>query len=263
MMMRNSYVLKIISLVCLASPAFSDGLVDSGGDLVATPAPVVCIDPGHPSETSAGTVSRDGTLTERHMDWIVALRLQKLLVGAKIRVVMTKSSEFETVTNRRRAEIANAAGAILFLRLHCDSAPTQGIAFYYPDRQGRAHGVTGPSADVLASSRRAAAIVHDGAMPVLVGQLRDRGVHGESATLIGARQGALTGSIFSRVPAVTVEMVVLTDEHDFALARTAVGQEALAQALFAGVMAWVPKAHGPSLAPPPKKPNAGWSTGAS
>jgi len=39
--------------------------------------------------------------------------------------------------------------------------------------------------------------------------LKDGGVRGDSKTLIGSKQGALTGSIFSQVPIVTIEMVVL------------------------------------------------------
>jgi N-acetylmuramoyl-L-alanine amidase len=202
-------------------------------------AAVVCIDPGHPSETSAGTVSRDGTLTERHVDWVVALRLRDLLEQSGYRVVLTKSSEQEMVKNRTRAEIANDAHAVLFLRLHCDSAPTSGLAIYYPDRQGRVHGAVGPSEQVIRDSRAAAEAMHAAVIGALAGRLRDRGVHGESATLIGARQGALTGSIYARVPTVTVEMVVLDNAHDFALARTEAGQALLARALFAGVAAYV------------------------
>lgn len=202
-------------------------------------APVICIDPGHPSETSAGTKSRDGSLTETHLDWIVAKRLQALLTDAGYRVVMTKSLEPERVTNRRRAEIANAAHAALFLRLHCDSAPTNGLATYYPDRRGTTQGVTGPAPRVLVESRLAAKAFHAGVVKMLAGRLRDRGVHGESATRIGARQGALTGSIIAQVPAVTVEMVVLDNRHDFAFAKSETGQKALAEALFSGVTSYV------------------------
>jgi len=202
-------------------------------------APVICVDPGHPSETSAGTISRDGSLTETHLDWVIAKRLQVLLTNSGYRVVMTKSREPERVTNRRRAEIANHAHAVLFLRLHCDSAPTSGLATYYPDRRGTTQGTTGPSAKVMMESHLAATAIHTRVMKRLVGKLRDRGVHGESATRIGARQGALTGSIFAQVPAVTVEMVVLDNRHDFAFAKSEAGQKALAEALFEGVTSYV------------------------
>jgi len=39
--------------------------------------PVVCIDPGHPSEVNSGMTVQNGT-TETHIDWVVAQQLQKL-----------------------------------------------------------------------------------------------------------------------------------------------------------------------------------------
>ena len=178
---------------------------------LAQPGPLagftVCLDPGHTSETSAGTASRDGKLTERHVNWVVAQDLKPLLEAEGARVVMTKTPENEVVTNRRRAEIANAAHANLFLRLHCDAASDSGLATFYPDRQGRAHGHTGPSPAVIAASRRAARPFHPAVIAALGGALADRGIKGDSATGVGGKQGALTGSIFSQVPALTVEMV--------------------------------------------------------
>ncbi|MEO7718712.1 MAG: N-acetylmuramoyl-L-alanine amidase [Capsulimonas sp.] len=198
---------------------------------------VVCVDPGHTSETSAGTQSRDGKLTERHLNWVVAVRLKKLLEDEGATVVMTKSSENEFVTNMRRAEIANDAHAALFLRLHCDSGAGRGFATYYPARQGTAHGVTGPPQAVLKASAAAAKVFHKATIKALDGALPDHGLRTEAGTKIGGKQGALTGSIFSKVPALTVEMVVLNNAKDYAFARTEAGQEKIAEAILAGVEA--------------------------
>ena len=199
---------------------------------------VICVDPGHASETSQGTVSRDHNLTELHINWIVARRLEALLRSEGATVVPTKTYEQQVVTNRRRAEIANAAHAKLFLRLHCDSGEQSGLATYYPDRQGTRFGVTGPSPAVIAASRRAAAVFQPAAIAALRGALRDAGVKGDSQTGVGGRQGALTGSIFSHVPALTVEMCVLTNAHDYKFIRTPAGQDRMAHALLAGVEAY-------------------------
>ena len=207
-----------------------------------SPAPlrgfVVCLDPGHTSDTSQGTESRDGRLTERHVNWIVGLRLKALLGAAGATVVLTKASEGQVVANRRRAEIANTAHADLLLRLHCDSGEHSGLATYYPDRQGRRFGVTGPSPAVIAASRRAARVFQPAVMAALGSVERDAGIKGDSQTGVGGRQGALTGSIFSHVPALTVEMCVLTNAHDYRFIRTPVGQDAMARALLAGVEAY-------------------------
>ncbi len=199
---------------------------------------VICVDPGHSSETSRGTESRDHRLTELHVNWVVAGRLEALLRADGATVVSTKAYEGRVVTNRHRAEIANAAGARLFLRLHCDSGEQSGLATYYPDRTGTRFGVTGPSRTVIASSRRAAEIFQPSVIAALHGSLRDAGIKGDSQTGVGSRQGALTGSIFSHVPALTVEMCVLTNAHDYKFIRTEAGQDRMARALLAGVEAY-------------------------
>ncbi len=202
---------------------------------------VVCVDPGHSSETSRGTASRDGKLTELHVNWVVAQRLIALLRADGATVVSTKAYEGQVVTNRRRAEIANAVQAKLFLRLHCDSGEQSGLATYYPDRQGTRFGVTGPSPAVMAASRQAAEIFQPAVIVALHGALRDAGIKGDSQTGVGSKQGALTGSIFSHVPALTVEMCVLTNAHDYKFIRLQAGQEQMAQALLAGVEAYAVK----------------------
>lgn len=70
---------------------------------------------------------------------------------------------------------------------------------------------------------------------VLKGTLRDNGVKGDTATKIGGQQGALTGSIYSKVPAITVEMVFLSSKTDAAFIETEKGQEKMANALAAGI----------------------------
>ena len=204
---------------------------------------VVCVDPGHQSETSYGTESRDHKLTELHVNWVVAETLQRLLQGAGATVVMTKQRESQIVTNRKRAEIANAAHAGLFLRLHCDSGEQSGLATYYPDRQGTRFGVTGPSQSVMTASHRAAEIFQPAVIAALHGSLNDSGIKGDSQTGVGGRQGALTGSIFSHVPALTVEMCVLTNTHDYKFIRTEFGQRIMAEALLNGVEAYAAKEH--------------------
>ncbi len=198
---------------------------------------VICVDPGHSSETSEGTASRDGRLTERHVNWIVAQRLEAYLRADGATVVPTKTHENQVVPNRTRAEIANAAGAKLFLRLHCDSGEASGLATYYPDRQGTRFGVTGPSPAVMTASHRAAALFQPAVIAALHGALRNAGIKGDSQTGVGGKQGALTGSIFSQVPALTVEMCVLTNAHDYKFIRTEAGQDQMARALLAGVEA--------------------------
>jgi N-acetylmuramoyl-L-alanine amidase len=197
-------------------------------------APVVCIDPGHPSETSAGNVVQNGT-TEVHIVWVVGLKLKALLEAEGFKVVMTKTREEQVVTNKERAMIANNAKAEVMIRLHCDASTDSGYAIYSPDRQGTVQGVTGPAQEIITQSKIAADIVHKGMAQVLEGVLKDGGVRGDSKTFVGSKQGALTGSIFSQVPAVLVEMVVLSNKEDAEFIKTEDGQMKMAKAIAEGI----------------------------
>lgn len=198
----------------------------------------ICVDPGHPSENGAGCTGRNGT-KEYKVNWIVGQRLKQLLEQAGATVVLTKSSEGQTVTNRRRAEIANEANVDLAVRLHCDSGGSSGFAFYYPDRQGTVQGVTGPSESVRRRSKQAAYGLYPMMKEKLTGYLPGRGIHGDSETYIGSRQGALTGSIFSKVPVLAIEMCMLTQAHDEDFISTSSGKWKMAGSIKAGIVAYL------------------------
>lgn len=199
---------------------------------------IVCIDPGHPSEVNSGTTVQNGA-TEVHIAWVVSLKLQKMLEARGLRVVMTKSHEDQLVTNKERALIANQAGAALMVRLHCDAGKDEGLALYFPDQQASRDGTTGPSSDVIQRSRVLADNLHTEMMKALSGSLKDGGVRGDSQTLVGSRQGVLTASIFSRVPIVTIEMVVLSNKADAEFINNDAGQEKMAQAIADGITAFI------------------------
>jgi N-acetylmuramoyl-L-alanine amidase len=209
--------------------------------------PLVCIDPGHPSEVASGMNIQNGT-NETHIAWAVAGRLKPLLEGMGYDVVLTKSSEDELVRNRDRAVIANRARAALMVRLHCDASVERGYAVYYPDRQGRTKdGTVGPSRAVVEASRRAAGAIHAGMSEALRGVLDDNGLRTDYQTKIGKEQGgALTGSIFSEVPVVTIEMVVLSNESDAGFIKTEEGQQKMAAAIAGGISRFFNSERSPS-----------------
>lgn len=226
--MRSYFVSLITCLVLALHTTF------------ALPAPnktgTVCVDAGHPSEVGIGTKGK--RLTEVGVCWQVALKLKSLLEERGFTVIMTKKSEREHVTNKRRAEIANRAHADLFVRLHCDYAPGEsGTSTYFPDRQGRVGKVRGPSKEVQKQSRAVAERFHPAMMAKLKGKLSDRGLHSDTRTAIGGKQGALTGSIYSRVPVLLVEMAALNTPKDEAFLAKDSGQQQMAEALAEGIAA--------------------------
>ncbi|HVF44540.1 MAG TPA: N-acetylmuramoyl-L-alanine amidase [Pyrinomonadaceae bacterium] len=211
---------------------------------------IVCIDPGHPSEVASGKNLQNGT-SETRTNWAVATRLRDELEARGYEVVMTKASEDELVRNKDRALVANRARASLMIRLHCDASAERGFAVYYPDRAGRAKdGTKGPGPSVIEESRRAAEAVHAGLAEGLGGALEDNGVRTDFQTKVGRDQGgALTGSIFSEVPVVTIEMVVLSDGADASFIKAEEGQRRMAEAIARGVERYV----GPSKTVQPRK----------
>jgi N-acetylmuramoyl-L-alanine amidase len=158
----------------------------------------VAIDPGHPSETAVGA-SGPGGATEVQVNWAVGQKLKALLETSGYEVVLTKLVEDELVTNRHRAEIGTLHDADVMVRLHCDAGNHRGTATFYPDRQGERWGVTGPSPKVIAGSRAFAEALHPAMIRELGPEWPDLGTKGDSKTAVGARQGALTGSIFSTI----------------------------------------------------------------
>ena len=202
---------------------------------------LICVDPGHPNSFNSGLEPVNGT-TETRINWQVALKLESILKEKGFDVLLTRSEELQPVENKDRALMANSAGAALCVHLHCESSPGSGFTLYYPDRQGvfdykddPDNGFKGPSSRVIEESLVLALAVQKGMQEKLSGSLADLGVKGDSATKVGSNQGALTFSIFSKIPTLTIEMAVLTDKHDAAFIKSEEGQEKMAQAIAAGI----------------------------
>lgn len=194
----------------------------------------VCIDPGHPSERNSGEAVVNG-LREVDVNWEVATRVGQMLRRRHFNVVFTKSRLGQYVTNRERAAIANESHCNLMVRIHADSGGKGGFGIYYPDRPGSAFGRTGPSAQVIEGSARAAKLFHLGVSESLRGQLPDDGLFGDDRSFVGRQQGALTASIFSRVPVVLIEMGFLDNQHDAAWLKVPANLGRMADAIVRGI----------------------------
>ncbi len=196
---------------------------------------VICIDPGHPSEVGRGTKGKK--LTEMEVVWNMAQLLKPRLEKLGAKVVFTKNTLEEFVKNKDRAGIANQAKADLMVRLHCDAADGSGFATYYPTQQGTSQGFTGPTKELLQRLPPIAIRFHVELAKCMKGLLPDLGLKSDLKTAVGAKQGALTGSIYSQVPVVLVELIVLTNPADEAFIASKKGQNAFAEALVKAVVA--------------------------
>ncbi len=232
------YFLLLGIFIISQSPAFSESFssreISEKAPGLSKKEYIIAIDPGHPSETSNGC-SHYG-LSEMEICWKVAIKLEELIASdTSLKSVMTKKDLNQMVTNRKRAEIANEAKAAVMVRLHCDSGKGTGCTLYYPDKAGTKFGVTGPSETVIAKSKLAAEYMQKGIGKTLGKRLKLNPLRTDSLTYVGSKQGALTGSIFSKVPAIVVEMVYLNNKSDADFIKTNEGKQLMAEAIFNGI----------------------------
>lgn len=142
-LLKKTYVQTALEVIPLEEKAASGRL--SGV--------TVCVDPGHQGvaiglkepmgpglsgyhHTTNGQAQ--GVYTRRY-ESVVVLEVGQKLRNALLRegadVVMTREDQQTPVSNVRRAEIANEAGADLFIRLHCDAnknKKNRGISVFMP-----------------------------------------------------------------------------------------------------------------------------------
>ena len=97
----------------------------------------VVIDAGHNySVTDTGAVGNG--LKEQDITYAIAAKVKPLLEKNGFKVILTRKTLTENVSEesvsaslKRRAEIANEAGADLFLSIHCNAGGGSGIETYY------------------------------------------------------------------------------------------------------------------------------------
>jgi len=197
---------------------------------------VVTLDPGHPSEVSDGTSNPSLGITEKQVVFDVALKTKSILESKGIKVVMTKSSVNEKVTNQVRAEIANKAGSALFFRIHADATKSKAFFIEYPTKTGKnSAGVTGPPASVLAPSKDAATKI-SAAVAQATG-LTNLGLRDEaSSPTAAANGGVLIGSLYSKVPTATIEMIGMLDDNNAKWIADLNNQQKMAQGIANGIL---------------------------
>ena len=219
------------------------------------PAFVVVLDPGHGGEKD-GALSVDGRL-EKDITLQIARQLKKRLERQGARVVLTRGGDV-TVDLPRRAAIANAEEADLFVSIHLNSAPggpgskARGIETYFLSADA-----TDASASAVAARENADRL--RGSDPAdtvggILDDLEDQANLAESSRLAHAIHGALVRGTRApdrgvkqapffvlagaRMAAVLLELGFVSHPVEGKeLARPA-RQEAIAGAIAAGIAAW-------------------------
>ncbi|HHU50724.1 MAG TPA: N-acetylmuramoyl-L-alanine amidase [Firmicutes bacterium] len=97
---------------------------------------LIVLDPGH-GGVDAGAIGSQG-VREKEINLAVSLKLKKKLEAAGAHVIMTREED-KYVSLYERAAIANKAGSIITLSIHCNFHPDSRVngfeVFYHPDRK--------------------------------------------------------------------------------------------------------------------------------
>lgn len=195
---------------------------------------VVCIDAGHGAQadltlTPIGPGSSEmqyvepggatGVVTgvpEYEVALEMALQLQSKLEAMGVTVVMVRTTNDVVLSSEQRAQIANEAGADLFIRLHCDGGDdpsTNGFSTLVP-------GYNDWTAGIYESSAQAAEIMH----PIIIEQTgtNDMGI---------VERSDLAGFNFCQVPSVLFEMGYISNPDEDVRMNDPAYQDVLATAM--------------------------------
>lgn len=202
----------------------------------------VCIDPGHQLNADLGsepvgpgsgdykakvTGGATGAATGIP-EYKFALELSKKIAAALekkgVQVVMTRERDDVSLTNIQRAEIANKAGACLFLRVHADSSTdssVKGFSVLYPSENAW----TKP---IYASSIKAAKALDQALAREKTTQ--DRGL---------SPRGDLSGFNWAKVPSVLLEAGFLSNPEEDQRLNSGDYQKKLATSIADGVLSFL------------------------
>jgi N-acetylmuramoyl-L-alanine amidase len=204
----------------------------------------IVVDPGHDSAPNPGKEPigpdsqerkiKDGGGTqgvvtgvpEHEVTLAISLRLRPILVRRGFCVTMTRSrATGRSLGNIERAKIANRGRAVLFVRVHADGSPNRqrnGTSVLYPAFH------PGWTDDILPESRTAARNLQE----ELVRELRSRDLG-----IVPRRD--LTGFNWADVPAVLVEIGLMSNPREDRLLTRPSYQRRAARALARGIERFV------------------------
>lgn len=187
---------------------------------------VIVIDPGHGSFEAKGPdygAQGKAGVNEYQVVTPISMRLKDKLEAAGARVILTRGEAFKTISLSERAEVANNNNADAFISIHADSyvkdIKVHGSKIFYYDGNARL------TTQVQSVQRKALATA-------LANQIR--GVSGRAQ--VNTANFAVNRE--NKVPSVLVETGFLTNPEEEARLDTPEYQEALAQAMFDGFVAY-------------------------
>lgn len=181
------------------------------------------ISPGSKTMKAKDVSGASGVVTgnsEYAINLDVSLKLKDYLIKDGYTVIMTRTSNSQSIGNIARAEIGNKNNANLVIRVHADSSTNnsaKGASMLVP-------GDVGYAKDISAISEKYGEII----LNTLLNQvgMKNRGV---------IIRTDLTGFNWSKVPSVLIEMGFLSNPDEDRLLSSNSYQDKIAQGLFNGI----------------------------
>jgi N-acetylmuramoyl-L-alanine amidase len=206
--------------------------------IVAAPAPLVCLDPGHGTPPAIGRQTEPigpgshvlkikdggGAPGEAVVALAIGRKTRALLLKKGFRVAMTRTGPTYRGGNIARAEFCNRRHAALMLRIHADGSTDtsiHGFSTLFPQYH------RGWTDDIFAASLRAARAVQKASVAATGAQ---------SLGLI--QRSDLTGFNWANVPVVLVECGFMSNPTERRLLQSDAYQWKLARGLVAGTVAF-------------------------
>lgn len=235
-----------LSLLIPAVPASAAAVpLQSGGGSLA--GKVIAVDPGH-GGPDPGTV--DFGFQEKDVTLGIAMALKPMLEGAGAKTVYTRTSDkavapagsAEHVELQARCDLANNAGASIFISIHANESGNpgySGVTTYYGSAGGYYYGASRTPDQVTISSQLA--------------QLVDRGVAGASGEI---DQGVDDAPFYvlghTAMPSILVETGFLSNRNEAGELANPSFQQRVAKGIYQGVADFFAGAGANLKSPPPR-----------
>lgn len=203
---------------------------------------LIAVDPGHQSKgdsrlepsgpgsntkkarAAGGTTGKYTKVPEYKLTLTIALKVKEELWNRGYEVAMTREKNDVNISNKERAELANASGADICIRLHADGAASSsasGASALYPSAKNKY--VSGLSKQSKALSKA----VLDAYCSVT--SAKNRG--------LSARDD-LTGTNWSEIPVTVLEMGFMTNKQEDKKMQTSEYQDKMVQGICDGIEAY-------------------------
>ncbi len=200
---------------------------------------IVVIDPGHQAvqnkekeplgpdsdimknKVSSGTRGVASNIYEYELNLEVSLKLRDRLVEEGFEVLMTRTTHDVSISNKERAEMANAAKADIFLRIHAngsDDPSKNGIMTIYPSKENPFVGHLSEQSYLLSK------------------ELHDEMVKETQASSIGViAMDNMVGINWSKVPVSIIEMGYMSNGEEDLMLNTKAYQDQLVEGMVRGI----------------------------